>query len=1266
MSQAGNQGPTGTTKKPMRRLQRWTQGFGADAAWRRFLEDNTLNDSSISVLADVSAIRWLRLSENKLQLRNISFPELKNLTFLHMDNNFIESIDGQTFSSLKSLRVLKLDNNPIKMLPKTVFDSVKNLQSFASSNIDFEDLTNHTVSFFCETMLLPKDSGKSFISDRTPFHVPASRATGGGRGRPSGGLQCYINPKIDAKLISSDFNHMCILLPFVTLIGIYFSPKTDIDDILIMLATFLNNAPPNTPILLGGDLNVNINSEEFQELNNFLSKGYNLSLISDPTTNSFYNYKKDGTLTSSRIDHVFCSRSVPVVKSAVFITNDCSDHRPDHIVLKFKRNNTSSSFTSSSSHSHIDIASAADFLSDPAFLAIPETQLVSRINSIFSSCSIQAPRRKKNSKPWFNAHSYDLRARCKLLSQSTNRQDYIIARKAYHHHLHHAKLIYEKNQESALINSALEKGLPALYKSAKAKTNGSTIPISRLHSYANKLFSSDSSYNTFMPIPSCDQNNHSLMSPFLLSELIKILKSVKSKAPSATGCLSPHTLKLLHLDIAPLLLRIFNYALSTGYFPECWLETVLFFLHKNGSKSDPSNYRTIAIENPFLKVFMLLINSRMTQYAESESLLPDFQFGFRPNRNCMSAVSILFEMSKARLVNHKRTYCAFMDFSKAFDKIDRNLLFQKLQLLGFPRNFCQLIFNILKNLNFRVRQDTLLSPPFKSKIGTPQGDPISPLLFSLYIADLPSSLAPASVNFPSDIPINCLLYADDTCLIADTADELQLSLDSLTEYCKINHLIINVSKSKVVVFHKGKITKNSRYLRDMEISNLAIRTFKETEKLKIIHFKKFRYCSFAPHVRICEPRTDGLSSTEHLLVKPILRVCVWVVAAVTCIGNFLVLLGRFLATHDEPGRMSMMFIKNLSFADLLMGIYLCVVASKDIMFRDNYMKYAHEWMSSHWCVCCGILAMTASEVSVLTLSFMSIERHFRIVNPFRVLELHQRSAYISMILIWGSGITLAIIPTIPWMHQRDRHNFYGNNGLCFPLHISDPFIPGWQYSAFIFFGINFMGVLIIAITYISMYISIQHTRSKTPQRTGELEVAKRFFLIILTNCLCWIPIIILKLLALTGVKISAFKDQHYLNYEISWPRDNMKFHEVSNLWYYMSLDDVINDLHAWIVIFILPVNSAMNPIIYTLSSKEFKKKVKTFANKSRLFWWLPSRRSTIRSERSMSSTRTMSTRTSSGFGSVRIVAKREMGVKLAAAGPRRHTTHIPAISEDFI
>ncbi|KAG1649792.1 Enolase [Nymphon striatum] len=107
----------------------------------------------------------------------------------------------------------------------------------------------------------------------------------------------------------------------------------------------------------------------------------------------------------------------------------------------------------------------------------------------------------------------------------------------------------------------------------------------------------------------------------------------------------------------------------------------------------------------------------------------------------------------------------------------------------------------------KVRQHTLLSPLFKSKIGTPQGDPIFPLLFSSYIADLPSSLPSATVNFPSNMSINCLLYAHDTCLIAD---DLQSYLDSLTEYCKINHKpIINVSKSKVIVFHKAKLGANA-------------------------------------------------------------------------------------------------------------------------------------------------------------------------------------------------------------------------------------------------------------------------------------------------------------------------------------------------------------------------------------------------------------------------------------------------------------------------
>ncbi|KAG1678541.1 Tether containing UBX domain for GLUT4 [Nymphon striatum] len=160
-----------------------------------------------------------------------------------------------------------------------------------------------------------------------------------------------------------------------------------------------------------------------------------------------------------------------------------------------------------------------------------------------------------------------------------------------------------------------------------------------------------------------------------------------------------------------------------------------------------------------------------------------------------------------RLIN-KRTYYAFMDFSKAFDKNDCKLLFQKLQLLGFPRNFYQLIFNILNNLNFRVY--------------------------------LPFSLPPATVHFSSNLPINCLLYADDTCLIAETADNLQSSLDSLTEYYKINHLGYSIVTRRNVATQPVEspiVDKNSDP--DETMDDLALLNVSTTSSTKECQNKNF-------------------------------------------------------------------------------------------------------------------------------------------------------------------------------------------------------------------------------------------------------------------------------------------------------------------------------------------------------------------------------------------------------------------------------------------
>ncbi|XP_017875366.1 relaxin receptor 1 [Ceratina calcarata] len=340
---------------------------------------------------------------------------------------------------------------------------------------------------------------------------------------------------------------------------------------------------------------------------------------------------------------------------------------------------------------------------------------------------------------------------------------------------------------------------------------------------------------------------------------------------------------------------------------------------------------------------------------------------------------------------------------------------------------------------------------------------------------------------------------------------------------------------------------------DLEDINLDVEknAFDVFPQLDFVYFKKFHYCAtYAPKARRCRPTSDGVSSLSHLLDKTLLRAAVWVISCVTCMGNLLVLWGRF-AANDE-NRVLTIIIRNLAVSDMLMGIYLFLIAMVDIIFRGNYNQIASSWMSSWYCTLVGVLAMTSLEVSVLILSFMSLERYVLIVAP---LKGHRtatpRTTSVSMMIIWIIGIILALVPVFHW---RSSTRFYGLNGMCFPLHIDDPYYIGWEYSAFIFLGLNFTGLITIGYVYAGMFVSIWRTRHACSLSVGDFEFALRFFLIVLTDAACWAPIIILKIRAMMKCPIPA-------------------------------------DLHAWVVVFILPVNSAVNPLLYTFTTPKFRERL---------------------------------------------------------------------------
>lgn len=144
--------------------------------------------------------------------------------------------------------------------------------------------------------------------------------------------------------------------------------------------------------------------------------------------------------------------------------------------------------------------------------------------------------------------------------------------------------------------------------------------------------------------------------------------------------------------------------------------------------------------------------------------------------------------------------------------------------------------------------------------------------------------------------------------------------------------------------------------------------------------------------------------------------------------------------------------------------------------------------------------------------------------PYQCTGLSLRCAGLLLASIWAIGLLLALIPLAQLESMGD---FYGTNGVCFPLHIHDPYMAGWQYSAVIFLGINVLAMAVIVTSYVGMFHSIRRTQHSSG-RHDDLSIAKRLFLIVLTDALCWIPIITIKILALVNIQItSEYKSSFY-------------------------------------------------------------------------------------------------------------------------------------------
>ena len=283
-----------------------------------------------------------------------------------------------------------------------------------------------------------------------------------------------------------------------------------------------------------------------------------------------------------------------------------------------------------------------------------------------------------------------------------------------------------------------------------------------------------------------------------LNGILKLLANLKpDKAPGPDG-IKPVVLKELREEIAPVIQLLFQRSLTTGKIPADWKKANVSPVFKKGSKSDPANYRPISLTCILCKVMEHIIASKLTQHFNKHNILYDLQHGFRERRSCKTQLIQLVEDLGRKLVERKQVDLVLLDFSKAFDKVSHSKLLFKLSQHGVKGDTLNWIRAFLVGRTQAVVLEGESSSEVPVTSGVPQGSVLGPLLFLLYINDLPQ-------NIQSQVR----LFADDTAVYltvgsSDDKDILQADLDTLQIWERAWDMEFNPSKCQVLNISKSK------------------------------------------------------------------------------------------------------------------------------------------------------------------------------------------------------------------------------------------------------------------------------------------------------------------------------------------------------------------------------------------------------------------------------------------------------------------------------
>lgn len=287
--------------------------------------------------------------------------------------------------------------------------------------------------------------------------------------------------------------------------------------------------------------------------------------------------------------------------------------------------------------------------------------------------------------------------------------------------------------------------------------------------------------------------------PITLEELQEAIASSKNKKSPGSDGINIELIKYAPDTMKRRILDFINVCWQSYYIPDEWHVGQICPLYKKGDRNKCENYRGISLLNTCYKLYARIIEKRL--YPITDSMILDVQHGFRKGKSCVDCLFIITQLIEKRREFNLPTYFAFIDYEKAFDRVDRELLWDILFNRGVPPHLIKTIQSLYRNNVIQIKIQDSTKKMAEINQGVRQGCPLSPTLFNIYIDEITRLWFEKIKHFNIDnVNFTALLFADDQVIVSRNENDLQIAIIKLNEVASKYNMIISTDKTKVMAF----------------------------------------------------------------------------------------------------------------------------------------------------------------------------------------------------------------------------------------------------------------------------------------------------------------------------------------------------------------------------------------------------------------------------------------------------------------------------------